>query len=131
MVSRLAAPPDDVGLLLTEFLTNAMEHAFEGRDQGVVHIRFTRQTRGKLRLTVEDDGVGLPEGSNWPHNAPSVEQRKSEARDESTGVLNTRAGKRESGAGGSIVAAMVQYLDGDLTVMSSEHGTTMTLDISE
>ncbi|WP_165351963.1 PAS domain-containing protein [Salipiger sp. IMCC34102] len=119
-----------LGLLLTEFVTNALEHAFEGREEGVVQIRFTRQTRGSLRLTVEDDGIGLPEGSTWPDNAPTVEQRTEEASDESTRTLDTRGGKRVSGAGGSIVSAMVRYLDGDLNVASSAHGTILTLDIA-
>ncbi|SPJ23462.1 Blue-light-activated histidine kinase 2 [Palleronia abyssalis] len=120
-----------IGMLLTEFLTNAFEHAFAGRDAGVIQVRFHRQTRGKLRLTVEDDGVGLPEGSTWPENAPSIEDRQKQANENEADVLNTRGGKRKSGAGGSIVGAMVQYLDGDLTVTSSKHGTIITLDIMQ
>lgn len=120
-----------LGLLLTEFITNAFEHAFEGRDEGVIHVRFTRQTRGKLRLTVEDDGVGLPSGSSWPNNAPSVERRTEEASSGTDDVLDTRGGKRKSGTGGSIVAAMADHLDGDLQVTSSKHGTIVNLDIAE
>jgi PAS domain S-box-containing protein len=122
-----------LGLLVTEFITNAFEHAFAGRDEGVIHVRLTRQTRGKLRLTVEDDGVGLPEGTNWPWNAPSVERRTEEAaaKEATAEILDTRGNKRKSGAGGSIVAALVQHLDGDLSVSSSQHGTIVTVDIAE
>ena len=120
-----------LGMLLTEFVTNGLEHAFAGRDEGVIHVRFTRQTRGKLRLTVEDDGIGLPEGSNWPEGAPSVERRKEEVAASDGDVLDTRGSLRRSGAGGSIVQAMVQYLRGDLTVSSSRHGTIVTLDIED
>lgn len=122
-----------MGLLLTEFITNAFEHAFQGRDEGVVTVRLARQTRGMLRLTVEDDGVGMPEGSNWPDNAPTVEARQDEAREakETDRALDTRGTKRKSGAGGSIVRAMIDSLDGELTVMSSENGTIVMLDIAE
>jgi two-component sensor histidine kinase len=121
-----------LGLLLTEFLTNALEHAFAGRDEGVITVRFARQTRGKLRLTVEDDSVGLPKGSEWPDDAPTVEAQieKVEAAGEDK-VLDMRGGKRKSGAGGSIVRTMVDHIDGDLTVSSSEHGTVVRLDVAE
>ena len=121
-----------LGLLVTEFITNAFEHAFAGRDEGVIHVRLTHQTRGKLRLTVEDDGVGLPEGSSWPWSAPSVERRTEEAaaKEVTSDILDTRGNRKRSGAGGSIVAALVQHLHGDLSVSSSRHGTTVTVDIA-
>ncbi|SEN09996.1 PAS domain-containing protein [Palleronia pelagia] len=120
-----------LGMLLNEFITNALEHAFTGRDEGVVQVRLNRMTRGKLRLTVEDDGIGLPDGFDWPHGAPSVETRKEEATDPAGDgqTLNTRGGKRKSGLGASIVKAMVDHLDGDLTVSASKHGTIVTVDL--
>lgn len=120
-----------LGLLLTEFITNALEHAFAGRDEGVISVRFNQLTRGKLRLTVEDDGIGMPEGSDWPRHAPSVGERTEEAKDAKGEVLDTRGSKRKSGLGGSIVMAMVDQLGGDLSVSSSEHGTTVTIDLAE
>lgn len=121
-----------LGLLLTEFITNAFEHAFAGRDEGVIQVRLTRQTRGKLRLTVEDDGVGMPEGFDWPWNAPSVARRTEEAavKEVTSEILDTRGNKSKSGAGGSIVAALVRHLDGDLSVSSSRHGTIVTVDVA-
>ncbi|UWQ21499.1 PAS domain-containing protein [Jannaschia sp. W003] len=122
-----------LGLILTELITNALEHAFAGRAEGVIHVRFTRQTRGKLRLTVEDDGVGMPEGSQWPKGSPSVEaqRRRAEAQDAAGETLDTRSEGHHSGLGGSIVAAMIGNLAGDLTVSSSEHGTVVHLDFAE
>jgi two-component sensor histidine kinase len=39
---------------------NALEHAFEGRDQGVVLLSLTDQG-DHVVIEVVDDGVGLPE----------------------------------------------------------------------
>ncbi len=46
------------GLIVTELVANAVEHAFPGR-QGTVAVRFTA-ANGRHRLSVADDGVGLP-----------------------------------------------------------------------
>lgn len=120
-----------LGLLLTEIITNALEHAFAGREEGVIEVRLTRQTRGKLRLTVEDDGIGLPDGSTWPFDSPSVEKRREEtdAADETDAALDTKGHGRKSGLGGSIARAMIDFLDGDLSVSSSEHGTVVMVDL--
>jgi two-component sensor histidine kinase len=48
------------GLLLNELITNAMKHAFNGKDEGKTHIKFSKDN-GTLRLLVEDTGVGLPD----------------------------------------------------------------------
>ncbi len=51
------------GLIVNELVTNAVKHAFRGRDSG--HIRVTvGQEDGLVRAEVEDDGVGLPGGFN-------------------------------------------------------------------
>ena len=49
------------GLILNELLTNAFKHAFEGREEGTVNISL-KQDGSEIRLRVEDDGVGFPEG---------------------------------------------------------------------
>ena len=118
-----------LGLLLTEFLTNALEHAFEGRHDGVVRVRFQRLTGGGVRLMIEDDGVGLPEGSNWPDDALSVEQQKARTKG-GDGALDTRGHGGHSGMGGSIVKALVASLDGKLDVNAATRGTVITLDVN-
>ena len=47
-----------VSLVVSELITNALEHAFPGRDRGRVVVRVCR---GRLcsTVSVEDDGVGF------------------------------------------------------------------------
>ena len=56
-----------IGLLFSELLTNALKHAFEGREDGLVEARLKMLSSGVIRMTVSDDGIGLPEGSQWPY----------------------------------------------------------------
>ena len=46
-------------LVVNEILSNAYKHAFKGKKQGTIEI-FALQKDGKIRITVRDDGVGLP-----------------------------------------------------------------------
>jgi two-component sensor histidine kinase len=48
-----------LGLIVSELVTNALKHAFEGRESGEVLVRV-RQTDGAGQLTVRDNGCGLP-----------------------------------------------------------------------
>ncbi|GAB7080936.1 PAS domain-containing sensor histidine kinase [Megalodesulfovibrio paquesii] len=48
------------GLIINELVTNAMIHAFAGRDHGTVLLSFLPSDVGTALLTVTDDGVGLP-----------------------------------------------------------------------
>lgn len=57
-----------IGLLFSELLTNALKHAFDGREEGLVEARLKMLSSGVIRLTVTDDGVGLPKGSAWPYD---------------------------------------------------------------
>ncbi|GCL62952.1 sensor histidine kinase [Pseudaquabacterium pictum] len=63
-VLDLHCQPDSAipyGLILTELVTNAMEHAFIGRTTGRVQIELTLQD-GVPVLSIADDGLGLPAG---------------------------------------------------------------------
>ena len=105
-----------LGLVVTEFVTNALEHAFEDRGRGVVRIRFQRLTRGGVRVAVEDDGRGLPEGLDWPvmpDDADLSDDRKAFS----------------SGMGSRIVAALVRSMDARLEVRSGPTGTVVILDL--
>jgi len=119
-----------LGLLLSELLTNALEHAFEGREAGSVNVTFRKLSGGGVRLTVEDDGIGLPEGRNWPRAAPSVERQRRDAQ-EKEGALDTTGNAGKSGVGGSIIVALTETLGATLSVNSAVQGTTVMVDFSE
>jgi two-component sensor histidine kinase len=53
------------GLVVNELLTNALKHAFHGRDGGTITLHSTTSPGGCIVL-IADDGVGLPEGRSWP-----------------------------------------------------------------
>ncbi len=46
-------------LVLTELVQNAIEHAFPDGGTGTVEV-IAERARGKLAVTIQDDGVGLP-----------------------------------------------------------------------
>jgi two-component sensor histidine kinase len=50
------------GLIITELLSNALKHAFPGGRRGTVTVSLRRESPSLLRLTVSDDGVGMPPG---------------------------------------------------------------------
>jgi PAS domain S-box-containing protein len=53
------------GLVVNELLTNALKHAFQGRDAGTISLQSLVDSEG-CRVVISDDGNGLPEGSEWP-----------------------------------------------------------------
>lgn len=91
-----------LGLLLSEIVTNALEHAFTGRESGTVDIRLTAAEDGRLTLIVADDGIGLAPGTAWPDMASM---------------------------GGRIAIQLVEGMGADLSVTSGPTGTRITLDV--
>ena len=59
------------GLILNEWVSNAMKYAFEGRESGTISVGLKAvDVEGKpeeeeIQIEVKDDGVGLPEGFDW------------------------------------------------------------------
>lgn len=53
------------GLVVNELMTNALKHAFVGRDGGTITVSSLVDETG-CRVVVSDNGVGLPEGATWP-----------------------------------------------------------------
>jgi PAS domain S-box-containing protein len=51
-----------VGLIINELLSNALKHAFKGKEEGMIEVRLTASEGGRINLTVSDDGVGMPPG---------------------------------------------------------------------
>lgn len=91
-----------IGLVVSEIVTNALQHAFAGRDAGLVELRLKEMSGGTVRVQVVDDGVGLPTHIDWPHK----------------GSLGSR-----------IVRQLVRGLGADLSVQSEVSGTTVTFDV--
>ena len=53
------------GLVVNELLTNALKHAFNGRNTGTITLHSLVDGNG-CKIIVADDGVGLPPGVEWP-----------------------------------------------------------------
>lgn len=49
-----------LGIIVNELVTNAMKHAFSGREGGVLSVAASMRD-GRVTLVIEDDGAGLPE----------------------------------------------------------------------
>lgn len=53
------------GLVVNELLTNALKHAFVGRDSGTITVHSLVDDTG-CQVIVADDGVGLQSPEDWP-----------------------------------------------------------------
>ncbi len=51
--------PGPLGQVLTNLLTNSLQHGFEGRASGQVDITANRQDDGRVCLEVADNGMGI------------------------------------------------------------------------
>ncbi|QBF32947.1 PAS domain-containing protein [Thalassococcus sp. S3] len=91
-----------VGLVMSEVLTNAFQHAFERLDSGLVEVRMSRLSEGGLRLIIADDGVGIPREVKWP---------------------NPRT------VGGRIVTGLIEGLEGTLQLGRGAAGSVITIDV--
>lgn len=87
------------GLIINELISNALKYAFPNNRSGEISVKF-RQNADQLELTIQDNGIGLPDYLDW-QNAESL--------------------------GFSLVYALVtEQLDGNLTVDRSS-GTQFTI----
>jgi PAS domain S-box-containing protein len=57
-----------VGLILSELVTNALKHAFPGGRRGTLRVDFRAYRQRFWRMTVSDDGVGMPRTKARPAN---------------------------------------------------------------
>lgn len=58
---ELDSYPGPLSQVLTNLVTNALTHAFEGRSSGVMQLSTHRLGESLVELTFSDDGVGIPE----------------------------------------------------------------------
>ena len=91
-----------LGLLVSEILSNTLKHAFAGREDGVVDVSLKQDGWGHVRLVVEDDGVGMGD-KRWPE---------------------------EGNLGARIVRGLLQQLEARLDVASSPSGTKIAVDFT-
>ncbi len=52
--------PGPLGQVVMNLVTNAVNHAFDARAAGVIRVSAVRQSDSVVRVTIEDDGVGIP-----------------------------------------------------------------------
>jgi len=88
-----------LGLILNELVTNAVKHAFPGGRAGRIRVRLEALDT-RLRLSVEDDGVGI-DGS------PPTEM--------------------DAGQGQALLLGLAQELEGNLEIHSTESGSSFRL----
>lgn len=91
-----------VGLVAAEIITNAYQHAFERMDMGLVEIRMSRLSEGGLRLSVADDGIGIPDNMAWP--------------DRTT-------------VGGRIISGLIEGLEGTISLTRGAAGSVISIDV--
>ncbi|MFP7673780.1 PAS domain-containing protein [Marivita sp. S0852] len=91
-----------VALMTFELVSNAFQHGFDGLDQGYLELRVNRLAAGGLRMTIADDGVGIPGKTGFP-SANSV--------------------------GGRLVTTLLDGLDATLNVVRGAAGTVILVDV--
>ena len=58
LTAELLSP---LGIIVNEIITNSMKYAFVGREKGLIRVCAAKKDN-LVSLTIEDDGVGIPEG---------------------------------------------------------------------
>jgi len=71
-------------------------------DMGLVEIRMTRLSEGGLRLSVSDDGIGIPKEQDWPDHTT---------------------------VGGRIITGLIEGLEGTLQLGRGAAGSVITIDV--
>ena len=92
------------GLVVNELVTNALKHAFSGRELGTIIVSFTRQD-SSWRLSVTDDGIGRE--NTRCHDVPATSASK--------------------GIGEQLVVGLVAQLSGTLRYETPPGGGTAVI----
>jgi signal transduction histidine kinase len=106
--------PGSLGQVITNFISNALAHAFEGRANGTMCLRSRALDDDSAEISFSDDGVGI---------APQHQRRVFDP------FFTTKLGQGGSGLGMNITYNIVtEVLGGSVTLSSSsESGTTFRL----
>ncbi len=87
------------GLIVNELVTNAMEHAFIGRKEGLLGIEITSLPHNMVQIMIYDNGIGMPEDFDL---------------------------SRSTSLGMQLVNSLTEQLDGTL-IMEVSRGTRFTI----
>ena len=87
-----------LGLIVTELVINALKHAYPGGEGGKIRVTY-RASDAEWALNVSDDGIGMPPAS------PDA----------------------KGGLGTSIVKALAQQLEAEISFTDARPGTVVTL----
>ena len=52
--------PGPLGQVVINLVTNAVNHGFDGLDAGTIRITAVRESGSTVRVSIQDDGVGIP-----------------------------------------------------------------------
>jgi two-component sensor histidine kinase len=91
-----------IGLIVNELVTNALKYAYPRGARGPVRVRLARAEDRRVKLVVEDEGVGYPAAS-----LPA----------------------KGSGLGAMIVSAMAETLHATIALDQNWRGTRFVLDV--
>ena len=91
-----------IGLIVSELHTNAFKYAFPGEKNGTITVSLEPLEQDRYRISVRDDGIGLPEHFKM----------------ETTPTMGTR-----------IVSILVEQIEGNLSVINHE-GTCFRIDFT-
>lgn len=106
--------PGALGQLITNFVSNALQHGFEGRERGQMHVRAAVSDPDHVTLQFSDDGMGMAEDTRKRVFDP---------------FFTTKLGQGGSGLGMNIVYNIVHdILGGSIDIASSpDAGTLITV----
>ncbi|MFZ6874153.1 ATP-binding protein [Undibacterium sp. Di27W] len=99
--------PGPLGQVLTNFVTNALSHAFEGRSKGQMKLTARPLKTGLVEIIFSDDGIGIPD------------EHQSRVFDP---FFTTKLGKGGSGLGMSIAYNIVTSILGGSISLQSKLG---------
>jgi len=54
-----------LGLIINELVSNSLKHAFKNIDKGIITITLEKLEKASFKLTVSDNGVGLPDNFDF------------------------------------------------------------------
>ena len=108
--------PGPIGQIITNFMTNALTHAFDGLESGSMHLSSDLIDQDTVRIVFSDDGLGIDESEQKRVFDP---------------FFTTKLGQGGSGLGMNIVYNLVTgVLGGEINLDSQpDKGTRFTLTI--